>query len=274
MDKDELAVFRQVIESQLHFSQTELKRLSVLERLLAENAEAASKTLTKVAKAIPADKRMLVGQVLVKVAAVDHVITKSEFRALERVFKTFELPPQTLSELMLQVCPSPEEATRSGGQTGSPGEAIPTGRGQPQGFALDMSRVYAITNETKEVVGILSVVMQDEKDETSPPSPEASRHPVRQHYDHRTASCDGGASPTADEFIGLDPAFQPVLERLLARDSWPRTEFHALASEFHLMPLSIQDVINEWADESLGDFLLEGEDPVVIRRELIQKEKT
>ena len=40
------------------------------------------------------------------------------------------------------------------------------------------------------------------------------------------------------------------------------------------MPLSIQDVINEWADELLGDFLLEGEDPILIRRELIQKEKT
>jgi hypothetical protein len=40
------------------------------------------------------------------------------------------------------------------------------------------------------------------------------------------------------------------------------------------MPLRIQDVINEWADESLGDFLLEGEDPVIIRRKLILKEKT
>jgi hypothetical protein len=39
------------------------------------------------------------------------------------------------------------------------------------------------------------------------------------------------------------------------------------------MPLSIHDVINEWADGSLGDFLLEGEDPVVIRRDLIQKGK-
>ena len=45
VDKHELDVFRQVIESQLHFSRTELKRLAVLERLLAENAEAASKTV-------------------------------------------------------------------------------------------------------------------------------------------------------------------------------------------------------------------------------------
>jgi hypothetical protein len=83
---------------------------------------------------------------------------------------------------------------------------------------------------------------------------------------------DSAASPPAS-FAGLDAAFHPVLDRLLAKESWPRSEFHALAGEFHLMPLSIHDVINEWADESLGDFLLEGEDPILVRRELILKEK-
>jgi hypothetical protein len=38
------------------------------------------------------------------------------------------------------------------------------------------------------------------------------------------------------------------------------------------MPLCIRDTLNEWADEALGDFILEGEDPVVVRRELMAKE--
>lgn len=272
VDKHELGVFREVIENQLHFSQTERKRLLVLERLLAENAAAGGKMLTKVAKAVPADKRLLVGQAVVRVAAVDHVITKSEFRALERVFKAFELPPQTLADLMQQVCPSPDEVRIQQAGEGTPGEAIPArgAEGPPQRFSLDMSKVYAITNETKEVVGILSLVMEDEPDETpSPSSSLASSQPPGS----RTAEPlrDGGTAPSG-RFTGLDVAFHPILERLLARDSWPRSEFHALASEFHLMPLSIHDVINEWADESLGDFLLEGEDPIIIRRELILKE--
>ena len=203
-------------------------------------------------------------------AAVDHVITKSEFRALERVFKAFELPPQTLSELILQVCPPPEEPLLQKGKQGEVGEPIPNRGGSPAGFALDMSKVYAITNETREVVGILSVVMQDEKDEApSTPAVAPARPPVRS----ANAPPTDGEPAALTKFIGLDPTFQPVLERLLARESWPRTEFHALAGEFHLMPLSIHDVINEWADGSLGDFLLEGEDPVVIRRDLIQKGK-
>ena len=39
------------------------------------------------------------------------------------------------------------------------------------------------------------------------------------------------------------------------------------------MPLSIRDTLNEWADEVLGDFILDGEDPVVLRRELIANGK-
>ena len=272
IDKEELAVFRQIIETQLNFSSTELKRLSALERLLAKNAETGAKTLAKVAKGIPAEKRMLVAQVLVKVAAVDHVITKSEFGVLQRVFKAFELPSEKLSELILQVCPFPEEATVQEATPGPAGEAIPR-PSSAQEFSLDMSKVYAITNETKEVVGILSVVMQDEKQEVAPASPMPLARPSAITAPVSPSPADGKLPPL-NKFTGLDPVFQPILERLLAKDAWPRTEFHALAGEFQLMPLSIQDVINEWADEALGDFLLEGEDPVLIRRDLIQKEKT
>jgi len=71
----------------------------------------------------------------------------------------------------------------------------------------------------------------------------------------------------------LNAALLPVFKRLLTRDSWPRNEFQTLANEFHLLPLGIYDSINEWAEERLGEFILEGEDPVSIRRELIAKGK-
>lgn len=269
VDQAELAIFRQLIQHQLQFGQTELKRLAVLERLLSVYPEAGNTTLAKVAKGIPLEKRMFVGQVLVKVAAVDHVITKTEYRALERVFKAFELPAQNLADLIQQVCPAPPEETIQRAQSGLPGEPIPPPR-KPLGFTLDMSKVYAITNETKEVIGILSEVMEEEPAAlVPPPATQSSASPALPS----TMKPAGETSDsTSGKFEGLDPALHPVLERLLARAAWPRTDFQALASEFHLMPLSLHDVINEWADESLGDFLLEGEDPVVIRHELLTKE--
>ena len=139
---------------------------------------------------------------------------------------------------------------------------------QPKRFALNMARVDEITNETKEVVSILSVVMEDESEKsvalpasTTLPAPEIPN-----------VSSDGKAAPT--RYKGLDAAFHPILERLMARDSWPQTDFKALAVEFHFMPLKIHDTLNEWSDEALGDFILDGEDPVLIRRELMAKETT
>jgi hypothetical protein len=110
--------------------------------------------------------------------------------------------------------------------------------------------------------------MHDDPDESNAPPksplivvPELPKSPT---------GCDSAHSPSV--FAGLDAAFHPVLERLLTRDVWPTEDFTALGREFHLMPLCIRDTLNEWADEALGDFILEGEDPVVVRRELIAKE--
>jgi hypothetical protein len=58
--------------------------------------------------------------------------------------------------------------------------------------------------------------------------------------------------------------------RLVERDSWARMDFDELVKGFQLMPLDAQDAINEWSDEHLGDFLLEGDDPILIHKTLIQ----
>lgn len=340
IDLGELDVFRQAIENQSGLTRTDHKRLLILEQLLAQELCSASKTVAKIAKSVPADKRLVIGHLLVQVTAANNVITKDERRALERIFKAFEIPQDTLEKLINQICPWPRRDTVRGDvskqdkwlwnhwRTGHPGVVIDdftlaekkwnfndwkalnarwralherlneqqkqstrapgtsskeAGMGvsreqiqkrvseaTPKGFTLDMARVYAITNETKEVVAMLSVVMEDEPEESiampariTLPAPEIPK-----------VSSDGKAAPEPARFNGLDATFHPILERLLTRDSWPLPDFNALASEFNFMPLNIRDTLNEWSDEALGDFILDGEDPVIIRRELMAKETT
>jgi len=160
---------------------------------------------------------------------------------------------------------SPEAGKKVTSEQVTKPDAVPT----PKDFALDMARVYEITSETKEVVGILSELMQDEQ-ENSITLPNRVDVPATAiQYD----SSNGNVTPQPTRFSGLDDAFHPILERLLARDTWPKNDFKSLADEFHFMPSKIHDTLNEWADEVLGDFILDGEDPVIIRRELITKEK-
>jgi hypothetical protein len=131
-----------------------------------------------------------------------------------------------------------------------------------------MRRVEEITRETNEVAAILSPLMDEPSQSpvalpnppslTSPeipklvPSPPIPPHPTR--------------------FIGLDPAFHAILEQLLTRDRWSPADFHALAREFHFMPLRVRDTLNGWSDDAYGDFILDGDDPIIVRRELITKE--
>ena len=70
---------------------------------------------------------------------------------------------------------------------------------------------------------------------------------------------------------GLPLKWHPIVQELAVRDAWIRADFERLARQHDFMPLSVFEVVNEWADEHLGDFLLEGEDPVAVRRGLLPK---
>ena len=331
IDQVELDVFRQAIENQNGLTRTDHKRLLILEQLLAQELASASKIAAKITRSVPADERLVVGKLLVKVAAANKVITSGERRALEEIFKALRISSMMIEKFINQFCPRTNSygvqsdvsaenrfqwnqwranhpgfviddntlvgkdwnftdwktlnarwqdlherlAARQinyGTSLGASGEQIsrPVAVPAPKDFALDMEKVYQITNETKEVVAILSVVMEDEPENsiTLPntvvvPAPEIPN-----------GSSDGNAAPEMARFNGLDATFHPILERLLTRDSWPLPDFNALAGEFHFMPLKIRDTLNEWSDEALGDFILDGEDPVIIRRELMAKETT
>ena len=234
-------------------------------------------------KNLPEDARRRIGQVLVHVAAADGVITHGEQRALERTFRSLGLRGDALAgfltALRAPVAGSGivEEPTVQEAIPGTVGEVIPpvpgpAPAGVADGFVLDMARVARISQETREVIGLLSAVMTTNADEdTKPPAPVtlaplAVALPVV-HPDFVPVDTSENAFPTWLET--LDPRHQPMLRRLRERDAWSWAEFTALAAECHLMPLGAFDVINAWADEALGDFLLEGEDPVTVRRELL-----
>lgn len=268
---EEFDPFREFVEREFQFSPDERQRLVVLESLLARNSASAKVTLGRTAKRVPQEKHAVVAHLLLDVATADGVVTSGEYKALARIFDALGLSKGTLDTMIRGLADTGQEFVIQTQEPGQAGETIPP---RPEGapippkpWSLDMVRVAAITSETHEVIGLLAKAMSDEDSkQDSDLSDEVPLSP-------RDVVPPPSPAPSA-RFIGLDAAFHPVLERLLARESWPRSEFHALAGEFHLMPLSIHDVINEWADESLGDFLLEGEDPILIRWELILKGTT
>ena len=210
----------------------------------------------------------MICEVLVYVAAADNVVTKDEIRTLERIFKAFGLSNDKLEAHLKSVCTEFREVIIQTGGSRIPGEAIPAH--QVNRFTLTWRVWIKLLKETSEVIGILSKVMVEK----------TSRMNETTTHNGKSTSADvAQASPALEKhektdeipdwLKSLDSKYHQVLLRLIERDSWKRADFETLAKQFQLMPLNAFDAINEWADEKLGDFLLEGDDPILVHKDSI-----
>jgi uncharacterized tellurite resistance protein B-like protein len=257
---EELDVSRRFVEQKLRINPEDHRRLEALEQVLVADPTRVSGSLARIARPVPKEQRELICEVLVYVAAADSIVTKDEIRTLERIFKAFELPPEKLEAHLKSISPELGEVTIQEGGSRVTGEPIPR-PGQP--FHIDMSRVDRIAQETSEVIGILSKVMAEEESEGEEPARNGKTVAASAVPEVR-----GPSAATPVWLRSLEPKYHPVLLHLLERDSWPRADFDALAKKFQLMPLDAFDAINGWADENLGDFLLEGDDTILVHKQL------
>jgi len=272
VDRDELEQFRKFIQSHFQFSPDEDQRLVVLETLLARNTASAKVTLGRTAKRVPQDKHRVIAQFLVDVAAADGVISPKEHRTLARIFEALGLQTDILDTLIRNLPTTGRDVVIQTVETGKIGEVIPpqVPSERPSALTLDMARVAAISTETNEVISLLAKVMAEENGERVPREVPRISPDVKPTV--AEASVAEGAGPTIPPVMleSLDAKFHVVALRLTTRDTWSRTEFDAIAQEYQLMPLSVFDAINEWADQHLGDFLLEGEDSITVHRSLLK----
>jgi len=143
------------------------------------------------------------------------------------------------------------------------GEAIPRqSKKEPakRPLSLDHKKVEAIEIETREVIAMLSRVMEESESDSEPapsePVPQKAAVPVVEGPEWTT---------------GLDPQFVPLAARLAGKDQWSQEELKAVATEYHLIPSAAVDAINAWAEDALGDFLLVGDEPVTVQKHLLTK---
>lgn len=239
--------------------ETEKIRLRAWNALLSRNLDNAPAGITKVTKAVPIEKAQAVAQVLCRIASADGIVTKNEERALQRIFKSLGLTREMEMEFKRYLAGFDEVAVATGeSESGATGEAIPPRPGTQPKFTINRERLQQLTAETAEVIHILSVAMADAEHE---PTASTATTPTQAPRPVQIVVPDWCAT--------LKSAYVPITIDLIKRESWTRVEFDALAREHHVMAGAAYDAINEWSDEALGDFLLTGDDPVQINREVL-----
>ncbi len=253
VEEHELDVFRGCLEGQLALTELDRKRLIALEKTLIADSSAGARAIARVAASVPGAQRPIIGRVLAQVAAAGGHVKKVERAVLEKIYKAFELPLDSLDDLLAELLPAASP------KTPSDKPALPDESGASASFSLDMDKIASIADETREVVGILSAVLGD--------APSTNAAPVNAAPE---LSDDFIPPPNDDWMDGLDEPLKPALKKLISRPEWSREDFNAIAQECHQMPLNIFDSVNEWSDDALGDFLFEGENPIEVNRGLIR----
>lgn len=254
VDKEELTFITDHLEGQFNLSDADSKRLERLQYLLLHSRSGDNTIGTMLAKRLPRQQRLLVGEFLVGVAAVDEVITKDEIKALRKAYRSLDLDAADLDKLIAR-----HVAPEAGEVSTTP---------QDTELRLDMQAISRIMTETREVAGILRDAMaEDEESEGSsldasatavavvdPPAPSSSSTSTVQHLAIDT---------------DLDSRFRPFLEAVLEREAWTPAELRELADRCRVMMSGAVETIHEWSTERYGDWLIEEGDNYHVRTDLI-----
>jgi uncharacterized tellurite resistance protein B-like protein len=255
IEPEELDSFNKLVASQIQH-EADWRPLRATEASLRRDANVALRSLPQMAKLIPAESRPFVLRTMAHIAAADSEVTLDELKILRRMARAFDLDPGSVEKLLRE-----DEAFRevsiAGAGSKVSGEAIPTRpEAQPAAFALDHDRIKALTQETHEVISMLSVVMA-EPDDTASVAPATS------------AEIPAKTVEPIPWLEGLDARYHAAVLTLVRHDELTTADFDALAAKHHLMPDDLFNAVNTWADETLGDFLLERGENVRIFRTLL-----
>ena len=262
VDPEEVAVFEKMALQAIQDDSAK-EALEATGAALLRDTGVADKALTRIAKGVSEGRRELVARYAIQVAAADEIITPDEARVLKRIFKLFDLPSNYLES---QISTSEEDfgevTVQKAGKAKRKGEAIPKELKPEHSFQLDMSKIAAITAETSEVIGVLSSIMDDDEEED-----------VGQEEESIASAEEATVSDAPSWMEGLEDRYQAALSEILQHGEITRDQLSEIAKKHHAMPVDLVDTINAWADESLGDFLIEDEgDRFVLYLDLVPEE--
>ncbi len=210
---------------------------------LERDSNIALRSLNKISKNIPKEKRSAVLSHLISVATEDDMVTKEEFKVLKRIAKAMELSSDQLEKMVDEISQFKTVEVDKGKPSARKGEALPVLKktdATSTRFTLDKDKIDSISEETESVVAILSEVLSEAED-------------------NKAVSIVAEETESTQWLEDLDGTLHIPLTSLISLDNPSMTDLDQIAKQHHLITDSMVDSINEWSDEALGDFLIEVE---------------
>ena len=233
------------VQAWSHLTSGESSRLLAHLRLLA--VEPVSLTsLKKKLDPLDAKSKETIAAFMAAVAQADGTVTPAEVKMLEKVYKTLGLDSKKVF--------TDVHAAAAGSSPQLGVSTLPAAKG----FQLDPAKIAALQKDSERVSELLAGIFKEETPPTvSVAIPETEAPEVE--------------AVTTSGLFGLDDAHSAFARMLLSRPQWTREELLDVSSDLDLMLDGALEHINEVSLDTHDIPFTEGDDPIDVNPEILEK---
>lgn len=243
---DEKAHLRDAVQSWNHLAPEHTRRLLAHLELLA-HAPASLTALKKKLEPLGASVKQTIATFMATVAQADGEVSPSEVKMLEKVYKALGIDANKVF--------SDVHAAAAGAKPA----AATVAKVEATGFKLDPARIAALQQDTEKVSAMLANIFT----EVEEASPASAAPPEELELDAEVEAPVG--------LLGLDETHTALARMLLSRPEWSREELMDIAADLDLMLDGALEHINEAAFDAHDMPFFEGDNPVTVNLEFLEK---
>jgi uncharacterized tellurite resistance protein B-like protein len=230
------------IQGWTHLTRDHRRRLRAHLRLLSAEPMRLAALKKRLEPLSQADKETI-GAFMATVAQVDGTVSPDEVKLLEKLYKALGIDVQKVFSDLHAVAAG--DATPARAKTAA-----------EIGFTLDAARIAALQQDTRKVAALLSSIFTETEEEAAPAiEPEPTNEDA----------------PRSTSILGLDEAHSALARLLLSRPEWSRAELDDAAADLDLMLDGALEALNEAAFDAHDIPFTEGDDPIEVGAEIVEK---
>ena len=236
-DDRELDHLRQQVSGWTHLTESQRQRLKA-HLLLLRDAPVKLTALKKRLEVVPQRIRESIAPFLAVVAQSDGTISPQEVKSLEKIYKVLGVDPTEVFQRL---------HSATGGAASSTSTA--------SGLQLDPARVASLQEESRQVSDLLATIFAEEEPKAPVSEPDVETEAVEPEPD----------------FFGLSGSLAQMARVLATRLEWSRAELEDVASDLELLLDGALERINDAFFSRFDLPLIEGDDPLIVNAEAVEK---
>ncbi|MGL4534845.1 MAG: TerB N-terminal domain-containing protein [Fusobacteriaceae bacterium] len=239
-------------------SENEILRIEALKQLYITNPPNVNGLGKKIKENLNKNQIAVVSEFIVSLSTIDGELHKKEEKTLKTLFKAMGVEMSELETLLQKFKERYEEPVEVLIGTTLKGEVIQKEIIEPV-IKLDKDIIKKTLANTKEISAILGNIFDE--DDNIKNNEKLKIDEVKKKVVLPESSIESGE---------LDIRYKAIFNEIIIKNEWSKIEFETLVKKYNFMPSAVIEIINEWADEALEEFLIEEtEEKIIIDLKLL-----